>query len=239
MYLSNDCSYLAERLRHFASVNSLPQFQVDIDTLERMGREAHDKEIMSQKVILRDLLDGTQGFSNCSSPLMRTECENAIGITVSRIRQLHDEWKPILTHTSLLQSTGSLLASIINKIIVDIEDLSDIVKSDSLVLVSLCEQISKLENLFLPQQNAVPPRDRSSDDAGDALVPTTAAYVPNWLKFQYLVNILESSLADIKYLWQEGGLQLDFTIDEVIDLVQALFAESPHRRKAIAELRES
>lgn len=238
MYLYNDSSYLAEKLRRSASVNSVSKLPIDIDALERLGREAHDKELMSQKVVLRDLLDGTQGFSGCSSELMRSECENAIAMTVSRIRQLHREWQPILTHTSLLQSTGSLLTTIIDKIIVDIEDLSDIVESDSLVLVSLCDQVSKLEDLFFPQQRVMPPGESTGGDPANAVLPVTAGYVPNWLKFQYLINILESSLADIKYLWKEGGLQLDFTLDEIIDLVQALFADSGHRRKAIAELRE-
>lgn len=65
----------------------------------------------------------------------------------------------------------------------------------------------------------------------------TAVYVRNWLKFQYLVNILESSLADIKFLWVEGELRLEFSPDEVVDLIEALFAESDYRRKAIAEIR--
>lgn len=75
--------------------------------------------------------------------------------------------------------------------------------------------------------------------AGAEAVPMTAIYVPNWFKFQYLVNILESSLADIKYLWVEGELRLEFSADEVVDLIKALFAESDHRRKAIAEIRRT
>ena len=67
----------------------------------------------------------------------------------------------------------------------------------------------------------------------------TAVYVRNWLRFQYLVNILESSLADIKFLWLEGELRLEFSPDEVIDLIKALFAESDYRRKAIAEIRQN
>lgn len=68
-------------------------------------------------------------------------------------------------------------------------------------------------------------------------VPITAVYVRNWLKFQYLINILESSLADIKFLWTEGELRLEFSADEVVDLIEALFAESDYRRKAIADIR--
>jgi len=65
----------------------------------------------------------------------------------------------------------------------------------------------------------------------------TGVYTPNWFKFVYLAEILESSLADIKYLWQEGELKLEFQFGEVVDLVEALFADSEYRRKAIAEIR--
>ena len=67
----------------------------------------------------------------------------------------------------------------------------------------------------------------------------TAVYVYNWLRFQYLANILESSLVDIKYLWTEGELSLEFTVDEVVDLIKALFADSHHRRSAISEIRRA
>lgn len=66
----------------------------------------------------------------------------------------------------------------------------------------------------------------------------TAVYVRNWLRFQYLINILESSLADIKFLWLESELRLEFSPEEVIDLIKALFAESDYRRKAIAEIQQ-
>jgi protein transport protein DSL1/ZW10 len=59
------------------------------------------------------------------------------------------------------------------------------------------------------------------------------------LKFQYLANILDSSLADIKYMWTDGELGLEFTAEEVTDLIEALFADSDHRRRAIGEIRRT
>ena len=64
----------------------------------------------------------------------------------------------------------------------------------------------------------------------------TGVYVPNWFKFQYLAEILESSLADIKWMWTEGELKLEFEAREVVDLIEALFAESDYRRRAIREI---
>ena len=42
---------------------------------------------------------------------------------------------------------------------------------------------------------------------------------------------------DIKFLWTEGELSLEFGAGEVIDLIEALFADSEHRRRAVGEIR--
>lgn len=226
MYLYNDSLYLAEQVRTISEEHQLSRLQADIEALERFGKLAYSKEMQTQRTIVTDLLDGAQGFSQCSEQPFLGECENAVGATVDRIRDVHKEWQPILSHSAVLQSVGSLVSTVINKIIIDIEDLGDISQTQSERLVSFCNQVSKLEDLFIPE---------ISENAEQ--VPMTAVYVRNWLKFQYLVNILESSLADIKFLWLEGELRLEFSPEEVVDLIEALFAESDYRRKAIAEIR--
>lgn len=226
MYLYNDSLYLAEQIRGVVEEKQLTRLNSDVEALEKFGKFSYSKEMQTQRTIVTDLLDGAQGFSQCSEQPFLGECENAISATVDRIRDVYKEWQPILSHSALLQSIGSLLSSVVNKIIIEIEELGDISEPQSQRLVSFCNHVSKLEDLFTPE---------STPDAEG--VPMTAVYVRNWLKFQYLVNILESSLADIKFLWQEGELRLEFSPEEVIDLIEALFAESDYRRKAIAEIR--
>jgi centromere/kinetochore protein ZW10 len=226
MYLYNDSLYLAEHIRGVVEEKQLTRLNSDVEALEKFGKFSYSKEMQTQRTIVTDLLDGAQGFSQCSEQPFLGECENAISATVDRIRDVYKEWQPILSHSALLQSIGSLLSSVVNKIIIEIEELGDISEPQSQRLVSFCNHVSKLEDLFTPE---------STPDAEG--VPMTAVYVRNWLKFQYLVNILESSLADIKFLWQEGELRLEFSPEEVIDLIEALFAESDYRRKAIAEIR--
>ena len=126
---------------------------------------------------------------------------------------------------------GSLLSTLINKIIVDVEDMSAISEAESQRLTSFCSRVAGLEDLFKPQSPA------PGQDSEKETVPLTAVYTPGWLKFQYLTNILESSLVDIKFLWEEGELSLEFEIDELVELVEALFADSEHRRRAIGEMR--
>ena len=228
MYLYNDSIYLAGLVRELIEEHDLTRLSSDVEALEKFGKVAYSKEMQTQSTIVTDLLDGAQGLSQCSEQPYKSECESAISATVDRIRDVYKEWQPILSHSALLQSIGSLLSTVISKIIIDVEDLGDISEDQSKQLVLFCNQVSKLEDLFMPE---------TTDDA-EAL-PVTAVYVPSWLRFQYLINILESSLADIKFLWLEGELGLEFSVDEVVDLIEALFAESDYRRRAISEIRRA
>ena len=234
MLLYNDSMYLAEQLQSFLEQHNMSRLKSDITSIEGFGRMAYGKEMHAQRTILTDLLDGCQGFANSSEEPFLSECENSISVTVGRLRDVHKEWAPILSRSALLQSVGSLLSTIIEKIIIDIEDLSDISDAESQKLAGFCNSVSKLEDLFLADRGPTQASGETSEP-----IPMTAMYVPNWLKFQYLINILESSLADIKFLWNEGELKLEFSEEEVVDLVRALFADSDHRRRAITEIRRS
>lgn len=241
MYLYNDCLYLGEQLRLFAAhyksrdtSNAAKSLQLDeeIATLELFGKRAYGREMESQRTILGDLFDGVQGFSNCTEHPFAQTCDLAVSSTVDQLRQLHRQWKTVLSPSALSQSIGSLLAAITSKTIVDIEDMSDISEPESQRLAAFCKRLSALEDLFLP--------DDAAGDEGEGQQQSAVAaaiYVPSWWKFQYLAEVLESSLADIKYLWLEGELSLEFATEEVVDLVEALFADSEHRRKALVEIR--
>ncbi|KAL9118319.1 MAG: hypothetical protein Q9187_005137 [Circinaria calcarea] len=245
MFLYNDCLYISEQLRKYNQdypsrpTNKTPgpvpklNLEPDILTLSLFGKRAYGKEMESQRQILSDLLDGAQGFANCTEHPFAQECDLAISSTVDRLRNLCAQWKPVLSHSALLQSLGSLLSTVINKIIVDVEDMPDISEPESQRLASFCNRVATLESLFLPETNTSEP----TTPAKETPIPLTAVYAPNWLKFQYLANILESSLVDIKYLWTEAGLSLEFGAEELIDLIEALFADSEHRRRAIGEIR--
>jgi centromere/kinetochore protein ZW10 len=249
MYLYNDSLYLAEKLRGFVTdygsrTNSSDRqtpgklnLHADIKALELFGKRAYVKEMETQRTIVGDLLDGAQGFIHCTDQPFTLECENAVDSIIDRIRHMSKEWSSILSRSALLQSLGSLLSTVTNKFIVDVEDMSDISEPESQRLAQFCGQISKLNDLFLPEQSAPAPAPAHEDV--QEIVPLTAVYTPNWLKFQYLASILESSLADIKYLWQEGELRLEFSAEEVVDLIEALFADSEHRRKAIGDIRRT
>lgn len=232
MLMYTDTSRLCDVLKAFGndldeSVRAKSRLGNELKTLGEFGKRAYGKEMESQRTILRDLLDNAQGFANCTEEPFASECEKAIDMTVRRVRELHDQWSGILSESALLQSTGSLVATAISKFILDVEDLSDISEQESEVLRRLCAELSKLSELFAHKQPSGEVRD------------TIGVYTSNWFKFQYFSELLASSLADIKYLWLESELRLEYTAEELIDLIEALFVDSEHRRKAISEIRRN
>ena len=251
MFLYNDSLWLAERLQQFAShhtTRSGKQIQsrtahnlnleAHVSAVKSYGKRAYVKEMESQRTIIVDLLDGAQGFVHCTEHPFNQECDIAIASTVDRLRDLHKQWIDVLSPSALLQSLGSLLSTVTDKVVVDIEDMPDISEPESQQLAAYCHRIAALETLFLPTPPpttdptaAAPPQSHEPDP-----VPQTALYARRWLKFQHLANILESPLVDIKSSWTEGGLGL-FDTEELVDLVMALFADTPHRRGAVAEIR--
>ena len=237
MHLYNDTSYIIQKLREaFLNSKSTSPASLEADCLvmERFARAAYAREMELQRTILRDILDGAQGFQSCTQQPYAMQCETAVSSAVDRIRTMHAEWHPILSHSALLQSIGSLVSTITDKITRDILDMEDISEPESQRLASFCSQFTALNDFFLAEK---PLQAGGDAEEEHETVPQTLVYVPSWLRFQYLANILESSLVEIIYLWKDGELRMEFSADEVVDLVRALFAETRQRRDAIAEIR--
>ena len=231
MLIYNDASHLSNKLKEWqASQPAASRLRLDADVkaLETFAKKAYSSEMESQRTILRDLLDGAGGFSNVTKPPFKAECESAVQQTVDRLRDVQSLWKDVLSDGALDQSLGSLLSTVTAKMIGEVEDLGDIGEEDSHQLRHLMDIISS-----------------SAKDIFTKTAPTgeeqdmTFVYCPNWLKLQYLAEILESSLVDIKYLWNEGELSLEFDAEEVCELIEGLFADSDVRRKTMAEIRRS
>ncbi|GAB7359319.1 hypothetical protein MBLNU230_g5970t1 [Neophaeotheca triangularis] len=239
MLIYNDALRLASSLRNWQATQpaqSRLRLDADVKALETFAKRAYTSEMEAQRTVVRDMLDGAQGFGSCTVQPYKSESESAVEQTVDRLREVHRQWKDILPPSALLQSLGNLLATVTGKVISEVEDLQDISEADSKQLKKLLDTVSGLRELFItpaqPQQSGGGPVEGGGE--GNDM---TFIYCPSWLKFQYLGEVLESSLADIKYMWQEGELSLEFEPEEVVDLIEALFAESDYRRKAVGDIR--
>jgi centromere/kinetochore protein ZW10 len=237
MLLYNDTQHLVSSLKdliaNMPSTHPLTKrlrLDNDIRLLESFAKRAYGREMDSQRTILRDLLSSASGFVNCSAPINAREYGNTILITVDRIREVDRTWCNVLSSSARLQSLGSLLSTVISKMTYDILELagdsSGISEEQSKVLKGFCEQVVQIADLF----------EQVDPSTGEKRT-LVQAYTPDWFRFIYLGEILDASLADIKYLWTEGELGLEFEMGEIIDLIEALFADSEHRRNAIRDIR--
>jgi centromere/kinetochore protein ZW10 len=245
MLIYNDCQRLSDRLRLLLeeqaekdqrsslpqllrpSVRLHPKLEADIKSIDGFGKRAYGREMESQRQILRDHLEDAQGFQGCTNVPFATVCDDAIATTIDRISDVKRQWQNVLSHSTLLQSLGSLVSTVLTKFINDIEDMSDIAEDESRKLHSYCVSLATLSQHFQTQDDSGETRDMA------------IMYTPNWFKFQYLTEILDSSLADIKYFWTNGELKLEMEAEEIVGLIEALFAPSDHRRRAIAEIRRT
>jgi centromere/kinetochore protein ZW10 len=245
MLIYNDCQRLSDRLRIFLreqgekddastlpqhlrpSVRLKPKLEADIKTIDGFGKRAYGREMEAQRQIIRDHLEDAQGFQGCTNIPFATVCDDAIATTIDRISDVKRQWQNILSHSAMLQSLGSLVSTALTKFTNDVEDMADIAEDESKKLHSYCVSLATLAQHF-----------QSTDDNGDTR-DMASIYTPNWFKFQYLSEILDSSLADIRYFWTDGELKLEMEGEEVVGLIEALFAPSDHRRRAIAEIRRT
>ncbi|TKA79790.1 hypothetical protein B0A55_03302 [Friedmanniomyces simplex] len=237
LLIYNDASHLASLLREWQASQppaSRLRLDNDVKALETFAKRAYSAEMESQRTILRDLLDGAQGFGSVTVEPFKGECESAMSLTVDRLWEVQKQWKGILSEGALLQTLGSLLSTITSTIITNIEDLGDIGEADSHQLRLLMDKVSSAKDIFVRAEEG-----KSSTSGGGEEMDMTFIYCPNWLKFQYLAEILESSLVDIRYLWNEGELSLEFEAEEVVELIEGLFADSEMRRRAVQEIRRS
>jgi centromere/kinetochore protein ZW10 len=245
MLVYNDCERLSDRLREFIqeqtekdqasrlpqllrpSTRLSPKLEADIKTIDGFSRRAYGREMESQRQIIKDHLEDAQGFQGCTNVPFATVCDDAIATTIDRIGDVKRQWQNIVSQRVLVQSLGSLISTAFTKFINDVMDMSDIAEDESRKLHSYCVSLATLSQHFQTQDENGEMRD------------TASLYVQNWFRLQFLGEILAGSLADIKYLWTESELKLEMTAEEVVGLIEALFAPSDLRRRAIAEIRRT
>jgi protein transport protein DSL1/ZW10 len=136
MLIYNDTGRLSDQLRAWQAAQppaSRLRLDNDVKALDQFAKKAYGAEMESQKTILRDFLDGAQGFSNCTTQPFKDECDSAIDQTIYRLNTVYKQWEPILSQSALLQSIGQLLATVTGKMITEVEDLPDISEADSKV----------------------------------------------------------------------------------------------------------
>jgi centromere/kinetochore protein ZW10 len=148
-----------------------------------------------------------------------------IGTVIDRIKKESAEWKTILPYSTWASAVGNLVNTLAVKIINDVFELTDLGIDDAERVASLILQAETLDSLF-------------KNENDETQMPKTAQYAKDWIKLQFLGEILQSNLKDIRYLWFESELSFCFTKEEVIDLIELSFEKNANSRQLIKDIKE-
>ncbi|PQE26085.1 is centromere binding at prophase protein [Rutstroemia sp. NJR-2017a BBW] len=230
VYAYNDAMWLCDQLKDFATkwqsrtdlpprARNLVKLDSEIKYLESFGKRSYKKEMDTQRTILRDLLAGSQNF------LQQGDAPAVINTVIDHIKKESANWKTILPYSTWASAVGNLINTVALKIINDVFDLTDLGIDDAERVASLILQVETLDSLF-------------KNENDEKQMPKTAQYAKDWIKLQFLGEILQSNLKDIRYLWFESELSFCFTKEEVIDLIELSFEKNVNSRQLIKDIKE-
>lgn len=141
-----------------------------------------------------------------------------------------------MPYSAWASATGSLVNTIASRIIADVFDLSDISVDEAERIATVILRVEALDNLFLKQDitgNKIPLVEENAEP-----IPTTSKFADKWIKMKFLSEVLQSNLAEVKYLWFESDLSLYFRVDEVVEIMGLSFQKNKAVRDAIKEIKE-
>ncbi|KAH9443619.1 hypothetical protein Pst134EA_032529 [Puccinia striiformis f. sp. tritici] len=215
---SNDCDWLAKQIQLIPRLNQLEETRKLSEKLKALGVTVREKQLANQRTALMECLNEAEGFVETSREDRFSACERACKQVTHTLASLAQVWKPVMLRTEYLKSLGSLVEAVLRRILNEIEEQIDIEENDSKQLNSICKSLHSLINLFDLQPDF---------DHADIY-----RYVPSWFKFCFLSELLEASMAEIMWMYHEGHLS-EFSQQEIIGLIKALFADSHLRAKNI------
>ncbi|KAI0697828.1 hypothetical protein C8T65DRAFT_614507 [Cerioporus squamosus] len=228
MRFSNDCSYICQELKlvvgglYGSKASARDKMEEGLERLKVLADSWFEETIAREERLIDEILDNAKGFIDTTHQERYDECETAVNEVLQRIRRVAPQWKAVLTKSRYYDALGSIVEAALSRILADVLALEDITEVESHRLSELCHILNALEGLFVedPEQPSI-----------------VVSHVPSWLKFSYLSELLEASIADISYLFEEGAL-VDFEIEELVKLVKALFADTPLRTNTINKLQQ-
>jgi len=226
MLFSNSCLYMANAVQQIENTiygesilkDRLSECRHHLQLLsERWFNETIEQQRQAVGMLLTN---GARGFIDTGDQNRYDECETAVNQALKDIKRLAPRLKDILAKSRYYDAIGSVTDAALSRVLQDVLALHDIPELESHRLSELCHILNALEGLFCedPEQPSF-----------------VVAYVPTWLKFSYLSELLEASLADITYLFEQGAL-VDFEVDELVNLVRALFADTALRTNTINKI---
>ncbi|KAI0091457.1 Centromere/kinetochore Zw10-domain-containing protein [Irpex rosettiformis] len=225
LLFSNNCTWLGDEVARVAHGSHVPKATAtklveSAGRLKEVGELWYEDTVDGECQKAEEVLAEAQGFTGTTDQDRYDECEAAVNQVLQNIRRFSQQIKPVLSKSRYYQAVGTVIDVALSRILSDVLALSDITAEESQKLGELCRIMNSLEGLFVENPD---------------LPSFVVDFVPSWFKFSYLSELLEASMVDISYLFEEGAL-VDFSIEELVNLVRALFADSPLRTNTINKL---
>ncbi|KAF4610462.1 hypothetical protein D9613_006989 [Agrocybe pediades] len=226
MLFSNSCLYMTGAIQRIEDTlygkHILKERLTECrQRLQVLGDSWYEEAIEREQARIDKLLvEGAQGFLYTADQDRYDECEAAVNEALKQVKRLAQSLKGVLTKSKYYTTIGAVADSVLSRMLHDILALPDIPEVESHRLSELCRIMNSMEGLFC-------------EDHSEASF--VGAYVPSWFKFSYLSELLEASLADITYLFEQGAL-VDFQVEELVNLVKGLFADTILRTNTVNKI---
>ncbi|RCH98033.1 hypothetical protein CU097_011742 [Rhizopus azygosporus] len=223
----NDCFWLANQLkwtaRRYPAIKDT--LHEALKRLEELGKAWHELCMMQCMDKIQRCLDRFDGFVGGAED---TKVQQAWDQTMSEVIQLAHSFaaaiRPVVDIRVFTDILGRVIDSLLNRLIGDIEDLTDIGAEESHVIARTLNSIAQLVGVFDHPKH------------GEATDSYVSQLVPNWQKFWLLKDILEMSMREIMDAFRRGQLHM-FAKSELEHLLCALFADTELRRTNIEEIK--
>ncbi|PWN35079.1 uncharacterized protein FA14DRAFT_37339 [Meira miltonrushii] len=234
----NDCTYIAKELvkldeRWQGTANTKNSGALSLakhaELTVLLGQRSFDAQILVQQRILAECLADTHGFAATYDEPRFQACMRSIRQVIVVLQQLHSAWKPVLTTSSHQAAMGRLIDSVLQRVLRDVIALEDISEVEGEKLSALVKALAELEDIFRTEKHKQEEQPNSD----------VAIHVPSWFKASYLSDILTGSLVDIEFLYFEAGALVDYTREELISLIRALFSDTSKRSRLIERIQSS
>ncbi|GMJ00657.1 MAG2 interacting protein 1 [Hibiscus trionum] len=237
--MHNDCLYLSREILGLAFEyrtdfpDSIKEHAVFADMAPRfhlMAEEILQRQIQIVIFNLREAIDGADGFQNTHQMQQFESAKFSIEQVVFILEKVHIIWEPLLRPSTYKRSMCMVLESVLSRITKDILLLDDLAAEETLQLQRLIHlMLDNLSSLLKSLSSVIDSSGKSEDSSRpiDDIIPSLR-------KIRKLAELLDLPLKSITSAWESGELfSCGFTMQEVKDIIRAIFADSTLRKECI------